>query len=261
MEEVAVVVFGVGGVGSALVRMLAEARDLHARQGSAHRKVALIDCTPSEHLCPALAQAAQRGYAVITANKRPVTGTCSMSQYRRLSTFPTRLGLESTVGAGLPVIACLDTLMRAGDEVKRVQGALSGTLGYLMTALEEGRAFSKAVMAAKAAGYTEPDPRDDLSGTDVARKALILGRRLGWDLELDQVQVESLVPPELASVDVDTFLERVKEMDEGFRERVEFTTRLYPAMAPMVLQGAGAGTEHTASGIIADLLSIMASWH
>ena len=97
------------------------------------------------------------------------------------------------------MIAALQRTIAAADPVSSISGSFSGTLGYVMSGLQEGRPFSEVVLTAKDLGYTEPDPRDDLGGVDVARKALILARCLGMQLELDQVAVEPLYPPELAS--------------------------------------------------------------
>ena len=129
------------------------------------------------------------------------------------------LRYEATCGAGLPVISTLRTLLDTGDEAVEIVGALSGTLGAIFSDLEAGASFSEAVRGAKAKGYTEPDPRDDLSGLDVARKALILARTIGRRADLADVAVESLVPAGLADVPAEAFLERVGEADAAFAER------------------------------------------
>merc|ERR1712217_608493 len=104
---------------------------------------------------------------------------------------------EATVGAGLPIVAPLQALRRAGDEVVAVEGIFSGTLSYIFNEWKPGVKFSDVVRIAKEKGFTEPDPRDDLSGTDVQRKVTILARELGMQLELDDVPVNSLVPASL----------------------------------------------------------------
>jgi aspartokinase/homoserine dehydrogenase 1 len=124
------------------------------------------------------------------------------------------------VGAGLPVIDTLRKLLEAGDRVLRIEGCPSGTLGFLFGELGRGRTFSAALRAAMAAGYTEPDPRDDLSGTDVARKALILARLLGFRGDLADVAVESLVPEALRAVPRDEFLARLDALDAPWEARL-----------------------------------------
>ena len=101
---------------------------------------------------------------------------------------------EATVGAGLPIIDTYHKLIESGDRVDRIEGLLSGTLGFVLSEVSEGAAFSQAVRSAMKRGYTEPDPREDLSGMDVGRKALILARLLGYPGELSRAAVESLVP-------------------------------------------------------------------
>ena len=100
-------------------------------------------------------------------------------------------------GAGLPLLYTLQDLINTGDKILRIQGCLSGTLGILCSRMDEGVPFSRAVSEAMALGYTEPDPRDDLSGIDVARKALIIARELGRSLELSQIRLTPMLPPEV----------------------------------------------------------------
>jgi aspartokinase/homoserine dehydrogenase 1 len=128
---------------------------------------------------------------------------------------------EATVGAGLPIIDTIKKLQESGDEILRIEGCPSGTLGYLFGELGRGTSFSSALRAAMQLGYTEPDPREDLSGMDVARKALILGRLLGFEGELEAVDVESLVPAPFRDAKVEEFIARLEEMDPAWRARVE----------------------------------------
>jgi aspartokinase/homoserine dehydrogenase 1 len=125
------------------------------------------------------------------------------------------------VGAGLPIIQTLRDLRETGDEIRRIEGILSGTLAYLFNVWDGTEPFSAVVRAAKAKGYTEPDPRDDLSGMDFARKIIILGREMGLRLELSDVQLEGLVPTALASCSAQEFLDRLPEFDGPMAERLK----------------------------------------
>ncbi|MEW5850896.1 MAG: bifunctional aspartate kinase/homoserine dehydrogenase I [Myxococcota bacterium] len=185
-----------------------------------HRPV-FVDLTADE-TAPLLKEALQHGFHLVTANKKPLA--IPQAGFDELFGMARELGrhirYEATVGAGLPVLDTLDKLQQAGDEVLTVDGCLSGTLGYLMTQLEQGAAFSAAVRQAHALGYTEPNPADDLSGTDVARKALILARTLGRKLDLDDIRVESLFPKELARLDAQGFMDALGDLDAEFAQKV-----------------------------------------
>ncbi|MEO1270855.1 MAG: bifunctional aspartate kinase/homoserine dehydrogenase I, partial [Myxococcota bacterium] len=131
-----------------------------------------------------------------------------------------------TVGASLPVIETLKNLVRTGDRVRLIEGSFSGTLGYLTNEVMAGRSLSEAVRTAHRLGYTEPQPQDDLSGLDVARKALILARELGLELELSDIQVEALVPEALlAEADREAFFAALEAHDPIFNERIEHLRR------------------------------------
>ena len=177
----------------------------------------VVDLTASDATIPALESALDQGYGAVTANKLPLAA--DLATYRRL-TDHRRFRWEATVGAGLPVIATLNNLVLTGDEVIRIEGALSGTLGFLASQLEAGTPFSAAVREAKQRGYTEPDPRQDLGGLDAARKALILGRMSGLPLELSDVVIESLYPADMNSLTVDEFLDALPALDEPYAQRV-----------------------------------------
>ncbi len=133
--------------------------------------------------------------------------------------FRGRMRYETTCGAGLPVISTLRSLQASGDTITQIEGALSGTLGAIFTDVDAGKPFSRAVVDARTAGFTEPDPRDDLSGLDVARKALILARTIGLPVELDQIAIENLVPESLRDGSVDAFLSGIARVDESIASR------------------------------------------
>lgn len=293
MRSIPIILFGVGGVGRALVRQIVEQRQFHAATyglhlqflalcdsdgaiiddaglsdgqlrellqykeqggklahhplgGQQHDPAAIVDiagrttstgstlvvdCTASAETVPALLLALTRGYRIAMANKKPLT--VEQEVYDRLTsagdTGPVtsqvrhlgRARWETTVGAGLPVIVTLNRLVASGDPITRIAGTFSGTLGYVMTGLQAERPFSEIVREAHKLGYTEPDPRDDLGGIDVARKALILARGIGWRLDMTDVQVTGLYPVEMSRLSVAEFLEALPALDAGFRAQVE----------------------------------------
>jgi homoserine dehydrogenase len=181
------------------------------------RKGAIVaDTTASDATVPALALALGRGYCAATANKVPLAGPQEL--FDRLTATP-RFRYESTVASAVPVIEAARGLVRANDRVDVVRGALSGTLGFLCTGLQAGRHFSELVHDAMARGYTEPDPRTDLVGVDVARKALIIARTLGWRMEPEEVTVEPLLPEAMLGLPLPEFLECMAELDAGFAVR------------------------------------------
>ena len=175
----------------------------------------VLDLTAHDETTDALLLALERGYSAVLANKKPLTGP--YETFRRLIDSK-RIRYESTVGSGVPVIATLrENLLASHDTVHSIMGSLSGTLGYLTSGLQQGQAFSALVHTAKTMGYTEPDPRDDLGGMDVARKALILARTLGWPLEIEQVRLESLYPKTLDDGTVDDFLAAISSLDADYQ--------------------------------------------
>jgi cystathionine gamma-synthase len=186
----------------------------------------LVDATAAD-TAGVLHYALTTGFDLVLANKVPLAA--AQDAVDRLRDLARQCGRrifhEATVGAGLPVIDTLNKLLEAGDEVQCIEGCPSGTLGFLFGAMVQGESFSEALRRAIALGYAEPDPRVDLSGVDVARKALILARAIGFRGELAEDSVESLVPPHLAHVPLDEFLARLPEIDGTWSNRVNQARR------------------------------------
>jgi aspartokinase/homoserine dehydrogenase 1 len=175
----------------------------------------IIDCTASTEVGMTYVAWLKRGIHIVTPNKKANSGT--LPYYRAMQeagrAAGTRYLYEATVGAGLPIIQTLRDLRDTGDEITCIEGIFSGTLAYLFNVFDGREAFSSIVRAAKTKGYTEPDPRDDLSGMDVARKLIILAREMGLTLEMADVRVEGLVPKALENCSVDEFMARLPEFD------------------------------------------------
>ncbi|HTV97770.1 MAG TPA: bifunctional aspartate kinase/homoserine dehydrogenase I [Steroidobacteraceae bacterium] len=175
----------------------------------------IIDCTASGEVAGRYRDWLARGIHIVTPNKKANSG--ALPAYRALKEAARSAGThylyEATVGAGLPVIQTLRDLRETGDEITRIEGIFSGTLAYLFNVFDGSESFSSIVRAAKQKGYTEPDPRDDLSGMDVARKLIILGREMGLTLELSDVEVKGLVPDPLDGCSVEEFMRRLPEFD------------------------------------------------
>jgi homoserine dehydrogenase len=169
-----------------------------------------------------LAMVLERGWNLVLANKVPIAADqARVDTLRGLARVGRgRILHEATVGAGLPVLDTLRKLREAGDRVLCIEGCPSGTLGFLFGALGGGRSFADALREAVAAGLTEPDPRADLSGIDVARKALILARAIGYRGGLEDIRAESLVPDHLRDVPVQEFLARAAELNDAWSARV-----------------------------------------
>jgi bifunctional aspartokinase / homoserine dehydrogenase 1 len=183
----------------------------------------LIDCSADDGIALRYHDWLTAGIHIVTPNKRANSGT--LAYYESLKAARRASGAhylyETTVGAGLPVIQTLRDLRETGDRIDRIEGIFSGTLAYLFNVYDGSAPFSAIVREAKQRGYTEPDPRDDLSGTDVARKLIILGREMGLKLEMSDVEVSSLVPAELVSGSSEQFLAGLSAHDATMRQRFE----------------------------------------
>jgi aspartokinase/homoserine dehydrogenase 1 len=183
----------------------------------------IIDCSASEDVSRTYPALFERGIHVVTANKK--AGSADLAFFERLAATRAAGGAhflyESTVGAGLPVIQTTRELRETGDDIISIDGIFSGTLAFLFNTWDGGRPFSEIVRDARQRGYTEPNPTDDLSGLDVARKLIILGREMGLKLEVPDVKIESLVPQALQGLDAETFMARLPEFDAAMQARVE----------------------------------------
>lgn len=348
MQYVPLVIFGAGGVGSALVRQIVAGRDNQLKRNAmrldilalvdsrswqwaptgltdaqleqaladkgAGRPIGrdrpgdlellqqveaawvaggiVVDVTAAAGMEPVLDYALDHRFAVVLANKKPLAGPWVSAQ--RYFNHPL-VRHESTVGGGQPVIATLRYLLDTQDPILGIEGQLSGTLGFICRRLDEGDSFSRALATAKARGYTEPDPREDLSGKDVVRKIMILGRMAGWPLEETDVEVESLYSSALAHLSVPEFMAASVAMDPSMRDRanaagasgevLRYVARLTDGAAevglqripmesplanlkyvafrtgryddePLIIGGKGAGVEMTAAGVLGDIVDV-----
>lgn len=252
----------------------------------------VVDVTATDGMEPVLDYALEHRYGVVLANKKPLAGPWATAQ--RYFNHPL-VRHESTVGGGQPVIATLRYLLDTHDPILRIEGQLSGTLGFICNEMDEGTPFSRALARAKARGYTEPDPREDLSGRDVMRKVMILGRMASWPLEEADIRVESLYASALAHLSIPEFMAATVAMDPRMTERVNaagaagevlryvadveagqgqvglrgvpvesplanmkyisFRTGRYND-EPLLIGGKGAGVEMTAAGVLGDIIDL-----
>ncbi|HEY5890041.1 MAG TPA: bifunctional aspartate kinase/homoserine dehydrogenase I [Acidimicrobiia bacterium] len=188
---------------------------------------AIIDCTASESVAARYGAWLAAGVHVITPNKKANSG--EIGYYRELLEHGRRADAhyfyETTVGAALPVIQTLRDLVQTGDVIHRIDGIFSGTLAYLFNRFDGSEPFSSIVSSARDEGYTEPDPRDDLSGMDVARKIVILAREMGMDISLSDVKIEGLVPNGLEFGSTEDFLGNLADHDDAMFQVFEEARR------------------------------------
>ncbi|CAL4042703.1 bifunctional aspartate kinase/homoserine dehydrogenase I [Buchnera aphidicola] len=184
----------------------------------------IIDCTADTLLSYQYSHFISHGFHVVTANKK--ANTTDLTYYKKIRTaaiqFKKKFLYDTNIGAGLPVIDNLQNLLNSGDKLIHFRGILSGSLSFIFGQLEEGITLSQATENAKEIGFTEPNPRDDLSGIDVARKLLILAREVGYQIELKDIKIENLLPDTLQNIpDIKTFMRKLKELDSIFDIRVK----------------------------------------
>lgn len=183
----------------------------------------VVDATANEKIAQQFPTWLGKGFSVVTPNKK--ANTLSQKFYNALQTAVRQRNsyyyYEACVGAGLPIISTLQDLLNSGDEIIHIEGLLSGTLGYVFSELEKKIPFSKIVKKAHEMRYTEPDPREDLSGMDVARKLVILARLCGARVELSQVKIEQLLPAALwKAKSVDDFFKKLPQVDKLYAQKM-----------------------------------------
>ncbi len=182
----------------------------------------LVDCSASNAVADYYPRWLTAGIHVVTPNKRAGSGPLLRWQaIRNACAHGAHFRAEATVCAGLPVVQTLRDLLDTGDELLSIEGMFSGTLAWLCNRYDAMQPFSALLREAHALGYTEPDPREDLSGIDVARKLVILAREAGWPLSLEDVEVESLVPDALASLPLEACMQQLDALDAPFATRLE----------------------------------------
>ena len=181
-----------------------------------------VDCTASDEVVARYNEILRSVISIVTPNKKANSGP--YEEYNQLKQSALKHNVkflyETNVGAGLPIISTLRDLVSSGDKILKIEGVLSGTLSFLFNSFTNGKAFSQIVKEAKEKGYTEPDPREDLKGLDVARKLLILAREIGMQLELSDIEVENLVPEKARSTkSIEQFFKQLEKFDSEFEVR------------------------------------------
>lgn len=265
------------------------------------RNSVFVDVTANEQVASVYGKLLEKSISVVACNK--IACSSSYAEYRQLKSLAREYNalflFETNVGAGLPVIGTLNDLMRSGDKVNKIKAVLSGTLNYVFNHYDSSKPFSEVVRQAQAEGYTEPDPRLDLGGTDVMRKIMILAREAGQSIEMNQIGNRYFLPETCFNGSVENFYEEMARQETHFRSLYEkassagaklkfvatyengkaevglehilpssdfyhlygkdnlvlFYTERYPEQ-PLVIKGAGAGADVTASGVFADIIRV-----
>jgi homoserine dehydrogenase len=181
-----------------------------------------VDATASKELSQFYPELVQHGFHVVTANK--IANTLSQDFYDDLRTLLQEKELsfeyETNVGAGLPIVETVRNLHKSGEQLFAINGVFSGSLGYIFNRFsQEEVPFSQIVLDALKNGFTEPDPREDLSGNDVARKLLVLARESGLKLEFNDIEIENLVTPELHAEPLNQFINQIEKLDHSLEEK------------------------------------------
>ena len=186
-----------------------------------------VDCTASAEIAEAYHTILKENISIVAANK--IAASSPYDNYLSLKRTAKQKGIkflfETNVGAGLPIINTLNDLVNSGDRILKIEAVLSGTLNFIFNTLSEENPLSKTIRMAVEAGYTEPDPRVDLSGADVVRKLLILARESGYRLDKEEVRVTPIIPEEYFSGSLDDFWKRIGELDAGFEEKRKLLDR------------------------------------
>lgn len=180
-----------------------------------------VDCTASDEVSGIYPELLSSSISVVTPNKKANSGT--LNYYKELHDLASKHNVafkyETNAGAGLPIISTIDELVSTGDHIEKIEGVLSGTLSYIFNSYNGNKKFSEIVRQARDKGYTEPDPREDLNGRDVARKLLILAREAGFQIEPEDIEVQNLVPESARNGnDVEKFFEKLSEHDNEFEK-------------------------------------------
>lgn len=186
-----------------------------------------VDCTASAEVACLYKDFVEHGISVVAANK--ITASSDYGEYVSLKNLARRKGVkflfETNVGAGLPVINTINALRRSGDRILKIEAVVSGTLNFIFNTISRDVPFSRTVRMAKEQGYSEPDPRIDLSGTDVIRKLVILAREAGYEVNQEDVESERLIPEEFFNCTEQEFWDRLPSLDASFEARREVLER------------------------------------